>query len=153
MSTPQNILGRFDTYAYHHILMVCNSTDTAEALSKTDEITKFQHPRNQARYSARDVEGINGGKYVTLIDGTTDARFYITSARWSNVIAAEPHIGKGNIPQSTTMSTDGELEIVEPLGASFLNRLTDICDELDTDPVGLIFLLKTRRSPRRILPT
>jgi len=143
MSNPQNILGKFDTYAYHHILMVCNSTDTAEALSKTDEITTFQHPRNQVRYSARDVAGIKDGKYVTLIDGTSDARFYITSARWSNVIAAEPHIGKGNIPQSTTMSTDGELEIVEPMGASFLNRLTDICDELDTDPVGLIFLLKT----------
>ena len=60
MSNPQNILGRFDTYAYHHILMVCNSTDTAEALSRIDEITTFQHPRNQVRYSARDVEGING---------------------------------------------------------------------------------------------
>ena len=143
MSKPQNILGKFDTYAYHHILMVCNSTDTAEALSNIDEITTFQHPRNAARYSPRDIGTIDGGKYVTLIDGTTDARFYITSARWSNVIAADPQIGKGNIPQSTTMSLDGEMEIVEPMGASFLNRLTEICDSLDTDPVGLVFVLKT----------
>jgi hypothetical protein len=41
------------------------------------------------------------------------------------------------------MATDGELEIAEPMGASFLNRMTEICDELETDPVGLIFLLKT----------
>lgn len=141
MSNPQNILGKFDTYAYHHILMVCDSTQTAEALAKTDEITTFQHPRGAAnRYAAREVKD---GKYVTLIDGTTDARYFITNARWSTIIAQDPHIGKGNIPQSTTMATDGELEIVEPMGASFLNRLTEICDDLETDPVGLIFLIKT----------
>jgi len=143
MSNPQNILGKFDTYAYHHILMVCDSTETAEALAKTDEITTFQHPRNAKKYTARTIGEVQEGKYVTLIDGTTDVTFFITEARWSNVIAAESHIGKGDIPQSTTMSTDGEMEIVEPLGASFLNRLTEVCDDLETDPVGLIFLLKT----------
>ena len=140
MSKPQNMLGKFDTYAYHHILMVCDSTQTAEALATTIEITKLQHPSQGGRYSAREVKD---GKYITLIDGLTDARFFITNARWSTIIASDSHVGKGNIPQSTTMATDGELEIVEPLGASFLNRLTDICDELETDPVGLIFLLKT----------
>jgi len=45
MSKPQNILGKFDTYAYHHILMVCNSTEAAEALSTTNEIISLQHPR------------------------------------------------------------------------------------------------------------
>ena len=140
MSNPQNILGNFDTYAYHHILLVCDSTQTAEELAKTVEITTLQHPRNEDRYAAREVKD---GKYVTLIDGLTDARFFITNARWSTIIASASHVGKGNIPQSTTMATDGELEIVEPMGASFLNRLTDICDTLETDPVGLIFLLKT----------
>jgi len=140
MSNPQNILGKFDTYAYHHILMVCDSTQTAEALAESTEITTFQHPRNGVRYSARPLKD---GKYVTLIDGTTDARFFITDARWSTIIAAGDTIGKGDLPQSTSMTTDGELDIVEPMGASFLNRLTDICDELETDPVGLIFLIKT----------
>ena len=140
MSNPSNYLGKFDSYAYHHILMVCDSTQTAEALATTDEITTFQHPRTGGRYSARTVKD---GKYVTLIDGMSDARYFIKSARWNTIIAAESHIGKGNVPQSTTMATDGELEIVEPMGASFLNRMTEICDELETDPVGLIFLLKT----------
>ncbi len=144
MSIPHNILGKFDSYAYHHILMVCNSTEAAEALASTDEITTFQHPRDiEKRYTTRTVGKTGTGKYVTLIDGTTDARFYITSAKWSNIIAADSEIGKGDIPQSTTMSTDGELEIVEPLGASFLNVLTKVCDRLDTDPVGLVFLIKT----------
>ena len=143
MSQPQTMLGKFDTYAYHHILMVCNCTTAAEDLAQTDEITTYQHPRNPAlRYKARDI-GTTGGKYVTLIDGLSDSRFYITDVRWTNYIADDPEIGKGNIAQSTTMSTDGEMELVEPLGASFLNRLTDIADELDSDPVGLVFLLKT----------
>jgi len=143
MSKPQNILGNFDTYAYHHILLVCNSTEAAEALAKTDEITTFQHPTTGSKYRARDVGKVRGGKYVTLIDGMTDATYFIMNAKWSNIIAASPEIGKGDIPKSTTMTTDGEMEIVEPLGASFLNRLTEICDELDTDPVGLVFMLKT----------
>jgi len=143
MSKPQNILGKFDTYAYHHILVVCDSTATAEGLAKSTEITSFQHPRTeQERYASRNVPGVDGGKYVTLIDGTTDARFFITEARFNTVIAPEPQIENG-VAQSTTMASDGSMEIIEPLGASFLNRLTDISDELDTDPVGLIFLLKT----------
>jgi len=145
MSKPQNILGKFDTYAYHHILMVCNSTEAAEALSTTNEIISLQHPRNpEDRYTARDIKTTTGGgKYVTLIDGTTDARFYITDVNWTNYIAADPEVGADSTSQSTTMSTDGEMEIIEPMGANFLNTLTEICDELDSDPVGLVFLLKT----------
>ena len=143
MSKPQNILGKFDTYAYHHILVVCNSTTAAESLSEIRDITQFQHPRDPTRrYKARDV-GATGEKYVTLIDGLTDARFYITDVHWTNYIADDPVVGPGNTSQSTTMSTDGEMEIIETMGASFLNRLTDISDELDSDPVGLVFLLKT----------
>jgi len=123
--------------------MACNSTEAAEELSNTSEITVFQHPFNQARYTPRQIGGNPNNKYVTIIDGTTDARFFIINASWENIIAMENYVGKGDIPQSTSMSLEGELEIVEPLGASFLNRLTDICDDLETDPVGLIFVLKT----------
>jgi hypothetical protein len=54
-----------------------------------------------------------------------------------------PEVGDDNSASSTTMSLDGELKITETMGASFLNRLTDIADELDSDPVGLVFVLKT----------
>ena len=143
MSYPQNRLGKFRSYAYHHILMVCNNTTTAEELVNTSEITTFQHPSDILRYSARQIGNDENSKYITLIDGTTDARFYITGASWENVIAMENHVGKGDIPQSTSMSLEGELEIVEPMGARFLNRLTKSCDLLSTDPVGLVFVLKT----------
>jgi len=123
--------------------MVCNNTQAAEELVNTSEITTFQHPHDKTRYAARVIGKNENNKYITLIDGTSDARFYITSATWENIIAMENYVGKGNIPQSTSMSLEGELEIMEPLGASFLNRLTDVCDELDTDPVGLVFVLKT----------
>lgn len=143
MSNPQNILGKFRSYAYHHILLVCNSTDAAEELTRTSEITAFQHPNNAKRFAARQIGNNEKNKYITLIDGTSDARFYITSATWENIIAMENFVGDGNIPQSTSMSLEGELEIIEPLGANFLNTLTNACDSLDTDPVGLMFILKT----------
>lgn len=143
MSNPQNILGKFRSYAYHHILMVCNNTAAAEELTNTSEITVFQHSVNGTRYAPRQIGNDENNKYITLIDGTSDVRFFITSAQWQNIMAMENYVGKGGIPQSTSMSLEGELEIMEPLGATFLNRLTDACDTLDTDPVGLVFVLKT----------
>lgn len=143
MSIPQNELGRFRSYSYHHILMVCNNASAAEELTNTSEITTFQHPIDRLRFKARTIGNDDNNKYITLIDGTSDARFYITEASWENVIAMEDYIGDSNIPQSSSMSLEGELEIIEPLGANFLNVLTNVCDELETDPVGLMFVLKT----------
>lgn len=143
MSNPQNILGKFRSYAYHHILMVCNNTEAAEELTKTSEITTFQHVLDEnKRYAARQIGNKKENQYVTLIDGTTDARFYITSASWENIIAMGNVIDDG-MPQSTSMALEGELEIMEPLGANFLNVITKICDTLGTEPVGLVFVLKT----------
>ncbi len=143
MSIPHNELGKFRSYAYHHILMVCNSTATANELVNTSEITRFQHPYDKERFSARQIGNNEKNEYITLIDGTSDARFYITAASWENIIAMEDYTDVSNIPQSTSMSLEGEIEIMEPLGANFLNVLTDVCDTLDTDPVGLLFVLKT----------
>ena len=149
MSNPQNILGKFSSYAYHHMLMVCNNTEAAEELMNTSEITAFQRTPQSARdeklrFAPRSIRGADSkNKYITLIDGTSDARFYITEASWENIIAMENTVGTDGIPESTSMSLDGELEIVEPLGARFLNVLTDACDSLETDPVGLVFVLKT----------
>jgi len=143
MSNPKNELGKFRSYSYHHILMVCNNTQAAEELTRTSEITAFQKPIIGKRFEPRQIGNDEKNKYVTLIDGTSDALFYITEASWENIIAMEDYIGEGNIPQSTSMSLEGELEIIEPLGANFLNVLVNVCDALDTDPVGLLFVLKT----------
>lgn len=146
MSNPPNILAKFRSYSYHHILMVCNNTETANALTDISEITAFQRVPNvpdSERYAYRTINGDENKKYVVLIDGTKDARFYITGAWWESIISMENYIGENEIPQSTSMSLEGELEIVEPLGASFLNVITKICDTLETDPVGLVFVLKT----------
>lgn len=143
MSNPQNILGKFNSYAYHHILMACNSMTTANALTETTEITTFQHAHSQARYAPRFINNNKDTAYVVLIDSTTDARFFITDASWENIMTMNNYVGQGNVPQSTTMSLDGTLDIVEPLGANFLNVLVNVCNDLETDPVGLVFVLKT----------
>ncbi len=144
MSNPSNILGKYRSYSYHHVLLVCNSTATADLLAESTDITVYQHPIDpELRYKERALFRNKKNLYITLIDGTTDARFYIMNASWESVIAMDNYIGDGAVPQSTSMSLEGELSIMEPLGANFLNVLSKSCDYLSTDPVGLIFVLKT----------
>ncbi len=144
MSNPSNILGKYRSYSYHHVLLVCNSTATADLLAESTDITVYQHPIDpELRYKERALFRNKENLYITLIDGTTDARFYIMNASWESVIAMDNYIGDGAVPQSTSMSLEGELSIMEPLGANFLNVLSKSCDYLSTDPVGLIFVLKT----------
>ena len=42
MSKPSNPLARYRTYAYHQFLAVTDSSQTAEALSNSDEVNDFR---------------------------------------------------------------------------------------------------------------
>lgn len=140
MSTPSNILSSFRSYSYYHILAVCDSTQTAEILSRSNEIVQFQHPRNNDRFSPRMLS--SGGKYVVLINGISDSTFIINSAKWETVIAPSSTTADG-MSLSTMMQLDGEIEIFEPLGSRFLDLLSHVSDSLNSDPMGLVFVLKT----------
>lgn len=141
MSKPQNPLNYFRTYSYHHILVVCDGTDTAEALAKQTEITVFDHESADKRFCPQRVRGGNG-KYVVLINGTSDAQFTIKSAKWASVLIPNEDIN-GSTTHFSTMAVDGEIVIQEILGVNFLNVLNEITKSLGTDPNGVCFLLKT----------
>lgn len=140
MSDPQNPLDRFRSYSYHHILVACDGTDTAEALAQESEITLFDHERAKEKYCPQQI--LNGaGNYIVLINGTSDAQYTIKSVKWSTSII--PAQGINGVNQTTSMATDGELHIEEPLGVNFLNLLNEVTKRLGTDPNGVVFLLKT----------
>lgn len=148
MSVPPNPLSRYNTYSYHHILIACDSTETAEVLSKSNEFLDFTRregdvntPSNPyGKYTARDVNLSRGrtGKYCVIIDGTKDASFVISKASWASATAA----ADGN-NRFTTFAVEGKMTVMEPRGVDFMNTMSHVCDNLESNPGGLVFMLKT----------
>lgn len=140
-----NLLHKFRSYSYHHILFVCDSTRTAEAVAKLDKFSEFVSGDRLRTFRGRDsdqpLQSPDGGtgKYLVLINGTTDVDFFIESANWYSILM--PRAGTG-IP-AFAMATEGEIKIIEPQGARFFNVLDRAFDVLGSDPPGLIFMLKT----------
>lgn len=140
MSRPENPLNFFRTYSYHHILIACDGTETAEALANSGKLSLFDRGGAAERIEVQSLDGSDGG-YVVLINGMSDAQFTITSAKWSSVLI--PSEAPSGETQYQTMAVDGELTIQEIGGVRFLNSVAESCDALEVDPNGLCFMLKT----------
>lgn len=136
----QNILHQFRTYAYHHIFIACDSSDTATALSASDQITNFQHRKGKPIYEM--LTASNGGKYIVIIDGTTDTMLYIEKFSTTNVIVNDAVLDDGRQDISAGTLT-AEMTIVESNGATFYNTLANICGDLGQSPSSIFFLIKT----------
>ncbi len=142
MSSPENVLSRYRSYAYHQILIACDSTTTAQELQVKQTVTELQRLRQNntnkdTKFGGMSVAGGPGDNYVVLIDGLVDSEFVINKASWQTIIAPQ------DTGQQMMAQLNGTLEVYEPYGAVFLERLVDVCDTLGTDPTGLVFLLKT----------
>lgn len=152
MSKPLNALAEFRTYSYHHVLIACDSTETAKEISRKSfgrdandrptfltDAFKYRNPEDRV-----DEIGLtaSGGRYLVLINGFRDAQFVIQSARWGTVIAPDTTTEDGT-NLGATIELDGQLTIVEPYGIDFMRVIPDACAALERDPAGIIFLLKT----------
>jgi len=152
MSCPINPLSKYQSYAYQQILIVCDTTETAEELSKTNNYLAFMRSQDgnrvnseqfpYAKYEPYNIALDQGrtGRYSILVSGMQDAEFVITKANWYNTVAAGAG-GDGN--EYSTYSIGGEMEIMEPQGIRFMNVLSVVADKLGSDPIGLVFMLKT----------
>lgn len=137
MSNPPNPLAKYRTYAYHHVLAICDSTDTALELSTSATLTNAFTSRDSVE-RLKVLETTTGGKYIIMIDGFADAQFVIQDVKWATVLAPNEASGP-----PATIETDGEMTILEPQGVRFMNVLSTACTNLASDPTGLIFVLKT----------
>ena len=142
MSDPQNPLNYFRNYSYHHIMIACDGTKTAEALVDA-EISRFDR-RSDYDESVDWLcpQAIGDGRYIVMINGLTDVRYTIKSAKWSNVLIPNEGTNEGTT-HFRTMATDGEIEIAEPMGVRFLNDMNKVTKALGTDANGVCFVLKT----------
>ena len=144
MSYPMNRLAQYRSYSYHHILAVCDSTATADALSKASDTDVWTHAPDNAiprgRYSPKVIgNGSSNMRYCVIINGTYDAAYVITRAQWaaSTGAAATPNDNSGSI------ALEGALSISEPKGVVFLDQLVKCCIDLGISAQTAVYVLKT----------
>ena len=149
MSTPENRLAQYRSYSYYHVLVVCDSSDTADTLAKQSSTEKWRHPTGPAHNSDVDLgpysvkyiknDASVEGRYIVLIHGATDAAFSITSAKWMSATAAAATISDRN----TSVAVEGSIEVSEPKGVVFLDTVVAACLALGIDAASAVFALKT----------
>lgn len=150
MSTPSNRLSQFRTYSYYHVLAMCDCSATADALAQSQTMDVWEHAtpqtmaaderpqsKNLGRYAPKRVEG--SGKYIILINGSTDAAYVITDAKWSTATAAAAVPGD----RSTSIAVEGSLKVSEPKGIAFLDQVVQCSIALGVDAAQVVFVLKT----------
>lgn len=141
MSTPLNPLSKYRSYSYHHVLAICDCTQTAEELSESIVLgDAFLARPPSERMVVRNTT--SGGKYLVLINGFTDSEYVIQNMNWGTIIAPTSASADGHNTVST-IETDGEMTILEPYGVNFLEAIPQACDALERDPINVMWLVKT----------
>ena len=146
MSTPENILSKYRTFSYHHILIIADSVKTATDVSMGDE-----HGVSDLNVLIRDGEIKNysseiinttqaNGKYVIMANGFTDAHYVVEDLKWESVTGQQGNNGNGNY---TAMVTEGAMVINEPRGIRFLNDVKKTYEKLGTDHQACVWMIKT----------
>jgi len=139
MSNPENILAKYRTYSYHHVLIACGNTQVVEELSESLNMYDYLYDTGEAK---RSKKSLVSGDYVVIANGLSDSDFIVDDVSWVSVIAPQPS-SDSNFEQFASYAVEGTMVVTEPRGVDFLNVLSGACDTLETDPTGLVFLLKT----------
>ena len=110
MSTPSSLLSKYRSYNYRHVLVMCDSTETATMmLGNTDEGI-WAHPEATGKDPLGRFAPVDLGsdhKYCVLIDGATDATFVINQTRWFAATAASAT----NADKMTSTAVEGSMDI------------------------------------------
>ena len=131
MSNPENPLARYRTYSYHHFLIACDNTTTAQILAQSprfSDVLRFaERSERTGRNLVQSISGtVNGvqatGNYSVVINTMVDADFIIESVRWATIFTPSDSNEAGVGPeQFTSFAIEGTMEIREPQGIQFLN--------------------------------
>lgn len=154
MSNPQNILAKYRTYSYHHILIACDNEAAASYIRSSNRLSVFRD-FNEARAviieegkivqldTTGEADGkpdkIAVGNYVIIINGMIDTSFVIRDVEWFTTTAASTD----QHDRHTSIAVEGKMTIEEPRGMRFMNVLNGACDLLQSDATGVIWMLKT----------
>lgn len=150
MSTPPNRLAQYRSYSYYHVLAICDSTDTADALATiTDEDVWLPATPSTAAFNdqfGRPIQGkfspkqLNGaGYYAILINGAATATYVIETVKWHATTTAQIAPGVG----ANSVALEGKMVVSEPKGISFLDQIVKTCLAMGVDASNAIYVMKT----------
>lgn len=151
MSTPQNPLANYRSYSYYHILALCDSTETAEALSKHTGDDVWRHATSGLeferyhKYSPKQIKITDSterqvtGQYCILIDGSTDADVAIDTLRFTAATAASVT----DLDHNTSTAMEGTITFSEPRGISFMHTLVEASRSMNVDAAHCVYVVKT----------
>lgn len=155
MSTPQNILAKYRTYSYHHILIACDNEAAARYIRESNRLSIFRDLNDaqsvvvtnenkvisidELAESTGKVEKVGVGSYVVILNGMIDTAFVIRDVEYFTATAASTD----KHDKFTSIAVEGKMTIEEPRGIRFMNALNGACDLLQSDPTGVIWILKT----------
>ena len=148
MSKPQNILAKYRTYSYHHILIACDNEAAARFIRGSNELSVFRDLQSARAITIDDKEKlvflknkdqVQIGAYVVIVNGMINADFVVRDVEWFTTTAASTD----QQDKFTSIAVEGKMTIEEPRGVRFMNTLNGACDLLETDPTGVIWILKT----------
>lgn len=125
MSTPNSRLSKYRTYSYYHIVALCDSTDTATQLSTTTDFSVWTRqptatPSNAAESLGRfnPITLPEGGSYIILMDGATDADVILSALNWTTLTALP-----STDSLASSISLTGNMTFSEPKGIVLLDRI------------------------------
>lgn len=161
LAPQHNPLSRFKSYSYYHVLVMCDSDNSADDLVKDSGIVgvwlhdvvegkngRMSHAAIKAKQTDKGVEidlgkytpmSTKQGKYCVLIHGATDADVVINKLSLMTLTSA----GASNNDRNTSLAVEGSMDLVEPKGVTFLNTMVLCANALGRDPANVVYLLKT----------
>ena len=110
-----NPLNEFNTFSYHHFLLVVDSTAAADRLQDNAQFFRL----------VNEEETMQGVRVI--INPLKSNRYFIENVEWTNWLA------QNNEDYGGTVMAGGEFTVVEPNGMSFMN---DVMDQLISIGVG-----------------
>lgn len=123
----QNVLSRYSSYAYRHVLFVCETTDV---MDKIEQMGLHNLIEGTQRFFTDP-----SGDFVVLINGFYDTHYHIQN------VQINTRVNQQDDP--TLIGTQIEMEVKEMYGANLFNDLADISVKFNTNPGNLLFMLKT----------
>lgn len=136
LPTTQNPLHDFRTYSYYHVLVACDTTETAEEVGLATDPDTWFHP-DDPEQTVKTTP--SGGSYIVLINGATDANFVITELKWTSFQAGDT----GDTKFPTSIACQGSFSVSEPRNVLFINELIQACRLLGIDYSAVPMVFKT----------
>lgn len=140
MSIPANPLDRFRSYAYHHILLVSNSTEAIRLLTDPT-LTGDQEQQILSTIKLGERIPVNSSEtsgYFMICDTRKNSYFSINEVSYTSTVQS------GNSKNVSMIYGTININMIDPSGTAFLNYIKWVTDDqLKISLHKAVFLLKT----------